>query len=141
VRQNRQPLNSKAAIVISKDAQTQSTPKKTYREWIIQKKRHLSAGLQYRLSDKIKIGAFILSNVLFYVIGLILLFTRAHLLFLGLIFGGRCLIVFFVYYLISLRLKEDLSVLWLPVVDLVYFLHYVSLGVSVLLLKKEVKWK
>jgi glycosyltransferase involved in cell wall biosynthesis len=133
--------HSKAAIVISKDAQTQSIPKRTYREWIFQKKRHLSAGLQYRIFDKIKIGAFILSNVLFYVIGLTLLFTQAHLLFLGLIFGGRCLIVFFVYCLVARRLKENLSVLRLPLVDLVYFLHYMLLGVFVLFLKKEVKWK
>jgi glycosyltransferase involved in cell wall biosynthesis len=133
--------HTQANIVISKDAQTQSIPKDTYQKWIFQKKRHLSAGLHYKFIDKIKIGAFILSNVLFYVIALTMLFSQAHLVILGLIFGGRCLVLFFVYYLISRRLKEDLSVVQLPVVDLAYFLQYLVLGVSVLRMKKEIKWK
>lgn len=130
-----------ASIVISKDAQTQSIPKEAYREWIIQKKRHLSAGLHYKIYDKTKIGAFILSNVLFYVIGLTMLFSQTHFFFLGLIFGGRGLVVFFVYKLISRRLKEDLPIFLLPVVDIAYFLQYMFLGVSVLMSKKEIKWK
>jgi glycosyltransferase involved in cell wall biosynthesis len=132
--------HSRADIVISKDAQTESLPKQTYLEWIIQKQRHLSAGRRYKFPDKAKIGGFILSNAFFYVIAFIMLLAQAHLSILGMLFGVRCLAVFTVYLLVSRRLKENLSVGLLPVVDLVYFLNYVFLGVSVLMIK-ETKWK
>jgi glycosyltransferase involved in cell wall biosynthesis len=132
--------HARVNIVISEDAQTQSLPKTTFREWIIQKQRHLSTGRQYKISDKVKIGAYIVSNVLFYVIAFMMLFYQVHISTLGILFGMRCLVIFFVYFLIARRLKEDLRLPLLPVVDLVYFLNYVVLGVSVLMLK-EVKWK
>lgn len=129
-----------ANIVISKDAQTESIPKRTYQDWITQKQRHLSAGRRYKFSDRMKIGAFILANVLFYIIFFIMLLSQAHLLILGTLFGARCLAVFLVYWLVARRLREKVSGSLLPVMDLVYFFNYVYLGMSVLMLK-EVKWK
>lgn len=132
--------HSRINFVIAPEAQTESIPKQTYQDWIIQKRRHLSAGRQYRFSDKFKVGLFILSNVLFYVIAATMLAEGTHLPILGMLFGARWLVLFSAYALVARRLREELPVLLLPVVDLVYFCHYAFLGVSVLLLKK-IKWK
>ncbi|MCC9136205.1 glycosyltransferase [Pontibacter silvestris] len=132
--------NSKANIVINKEGQTSSIPKKTFREWLIQKRRHMSVGRQYKAADKRKIGAFVASNVLFYVLSIILLFTNVQLAILGALIGVRYLMVFPVYVRASHRLDDKLSIPLLPVLDIVYFFNYLFLGVSVLMYKKF-RWK
>ncbi len=132
--------NSKVSIVISKDSQTASIPKKTFREWIIQKRRHLSVGGQYRAADRRRIGAFVASNILFYILVIILLVLNSHLAILGALAGIRYLAVFPVYVLAARRLGEKLPLPMLPVLDLVYFFYYLFLGVSVLMYKRF-RWK
>ncbi|WP_242927624.1 glycosyltransferase [Pontibacter vulgaris] len=132
--------NSKVSIVISKDSQTASIPKKTFREWVIQKRRHLSVGGQYKAADRRRIGAFVASNILFYILICVLLVLNSHLAILGAIAGFRYLAVFPVYVLAARRLGEKISLPLLLVLDLVYFFYYMILGVSVLMYKKF-RWK
>jgi glycosyltransferase involved in cell wall biosynthesis len=127
-------------IAITKESQIESIPKTTYQEWIIQKRRHLSVGRQYKLPDKLRVGIFMLSNVFFYLIAIFLLFVPDNLMLLGILFTLRSVVVYVVYVLLAQKIKEPLSVFLLPVLDLVYFLNYLMLGVSVLILNK-VRWK
>ncbi|ARS34067.1 hypothetical protein CA264_00660 [Pontibacter actiniarum] len=132
--------NSKVSIVIDKEAQTISIPKRTFREWIVQKRRHLSVGGRYRAADKRRIGAFIVSNILFYILLVILLVLNSHLAILGALAGVRYLTVFPVYLAAARRLNDRISLLLMPVLDLVYFVNYLFLGISVLLYK-QFRWK
>ena len=132
--------NSKVAIVLDKEAQILSVPKKTFREWLTQKRRHMSAGRHYKTSDKRKIGIFIISNLLFYVIAIILLVLNSHWAILGAMIVLRYIVVFTSYIFAARRLNEKLTLLLLPVLDIVYFFNYLFLGVSVLLYKK-IRWK
>lgn len=52
------------AICIYPDAHTISEPKKTWDEWLVQKRRHLSVGKKYKLGDKLRLGMLALSHVL-----------------------------------------------------------------------------
>jgi len=130
----------KVNIAISKESQTASIPKNTYQEWIIQKRRHLQVGRQYKLPDKLRIGVFMLSNIFFYLTLIFLLFVSDNFFPLSIIYTLRGIVVYIVYVLIARKLKEPLSVFLLPVLDLVYFLQYLVLGASVLIFKK-VRWK
>ncbi|PTX19397.1 cellulose synthase/poly-beta-1,6-N-acetylglucosamine synthase-like glycosyltransferase [Pontibacter mucosus] len=132
--------NSKVTIVIDKEAQTASIPKKTFREWVVQKRRHLSVGGRYRAADRRRIGAFIGANILFYILFLILLVLNSHLAILGALAGVRYLAVFPVYLAAARRLDDKISLLLMPVLDLVYFVNYLFLGISVLLYK-QFRWK
>ncbi len=132
--------NSKVNIVINKEAQTVSIPKKTFREWVIQKRRHMSVGGRYKAADKRRIGAFVASNVFFYILLVILLVLNSHLAILGALVGVRYLSVFPIYRLAARRLDEKMSLLMLPVLDVVYFISYIFLGVSVLMYKR-LRWK
>ncbi|MCC9166071.1 glycosyltransferase [Pontibacter harenae] len=132
--------NSKVNIVIDKEGQTSSVPKKTFREWLTQKRRHLSVGRMYKASDKRRIGAFMGANLFFYLLLLIILFMYSKLAILGALVGLRYLTVFPVYVLCARRLNEKLTLPLLLVLDLVYFFNYLFLGVSVLLYKK-IRWK
>ncbi|KAA5546714.1 glycosyltransferase [Adhaeribacter rhizoryzae] len=130
----------KVNIAISRECQTESIPKQTYSEWVIQKRRHLNVGRYYKLADKLLIGIFMLSNIFFYLTAIFLLFVPDNLIFLGILFTLRSIVVYFVYVLLARKIKEPLSVFLLPVLDLVYFLNYLMLGASVLILNK-VRWK
>ncbi|AKD05642.1 hypothetical protein PKOR_10490 [Pontibacter korlensis] len=132
--------NSNVSIVIDKEAQTISTPKKTFKEWVVQKRRHLSVGGRYRAADKRRIGAYIASNILFYILFFILLVLNSHLAILGALVGVRYLTVFPVYLATARRLDDKISLLLMPLLDLVYFVNYLFLGISVLLYK-QFRWK
>ncbi|GAB3203537.1 glycosyltransferase involved in cell wall biosynthesis [Pontibacter aydingkolensis] len=132
--------NSKVSIVINKEAQTLSIPKKTFWEWIVQKRRHMSVGGRYKAADRRRIGAFVASNVFFYILLVILLIFHSHLAILGALAGIRYLSVFPVYVMAARRLDETVSLPLLPVLDVVYFFSYVFLGISVLMYKR-LRWK
>ncbi|MDO6389785.1 glycosyltransferase [Pontibacter sp. BT731] len=132
--------NSKASIVISKEGQTVSIPKKTFREWLIQKRRHMAAGRQYNAADRGRIGTFISSNILFYTLVIILLVLNSHLTILAALVGIRYLVVFPIYLSVARRLDEGISLPLLPLLDIAYFFSYLLLGVSVVL-NKRIRWK
>ena len=132
--------NSDISIVIDKEGQTVSIPKKTFREWIIQKRRHMSVGGRYNASDRRRIGIFVASNILFYIISIVVLVLSSHLAILGALVGVRYLSVFPVYVRVARRLDDTISLLLLPLLDVVYFMNYLFLGISVILYKKF-RWK
>ena len=132
--------HSTTTIEISNNAQTISIPKQTYHEWIIQKRRHLSVGLQYKFTDRLRIGCFVMSNIFFYFISIVMLLLQQHLWLVGTLFLVRCIVLFYGYVRIARKLNEKLPVPGIIILDAIYFLHYLFLGVSVLMFKK-VRWK
>lgn len=56
------------AIVCSRDSITWSAPKTTWREWLHQKRRHLSVSHHYKLGSKIRLGLEPMTRGLFYVL-------------------------------------------------------------------------
>ncbi|MCJ8166504.1 glycosyltransferase [Pontibacter sp. E15-1] len=132
--------NSSISIVIDKEGQTVSIPKKTFREWLVQKRRHMSVGGRYKAADRARIGSFVVANILFYTISVVLLVLSSHLAILGGLIAVRYLAVIPVYVLVARRLGDAVSPLMLPLLDVVYFFNYVLLGVSVILYKKF-RWK
>ncbi|MHA6248949.1 glycosyltransferase [Pontibacter sp. CAU 1760] len=132
--------NSSISIVISKEGQTVSIPKKTFREWIVQKRRHMSVGGQYKAPVRRRVGAFVAANLLFYFLSFGILVLSSHLAILFALVCIRYLSVIPVYMLVARRLGESVSLLLLPLLDVVYFINYLFLGISVILFKKF-RWK
>ena len=66
---NQYATGKNTAIVLDPEANTVSKPKLTFKEYLVQKKRHLHAGKFYRAEDKQKIGFFSLSHALFWLGG------------------------------------------------------------------------
>jgi len=61
-------------IELSKESFTMSEPQSTFREWLKQKKRHLSTGRYYKNSSKFSLGIEYFSGILFYFTAITLLF-------------------------------------------------------------------
>ena len=51
------------AICIDEDSATNSIPKETWKDWFIQKRRHLSVGKRYKFRDKFNLGMLWMSEL------------------------------------------------------------------------------
>jgi hypothetical protein len=68
-----QLANSKnTAVVLSREAHTRSIPEATFKNWIHQKQRHLSAGTHYKKRTRVRLAVDAITRMLVYVNLLIL---------------------------------------------------------------------
>ena len=130
----------RAAVVADPAAHTLSAPATTWAAWWRQKRRHLSAGYAYRFGDRLRLGIFLLANVLFYFSMVQLIFSPNNWVSLAVIWGVRTLFVVAVYARLSRRLGQPIHVALLPMLDVAYFFSYLALGVS-LSLNRTIRWK
>lgn len=71
--------NSKnTAICISKESFTISEPKTSFKDWILQKRRHISTAKFYKTKHKILLGLFYISQLLFWIFAITLLALGYH---------------------------------------------------------------
>ncbi|WP_431137326.1 glycosyltransferase [Psychroserpens mesophilus] len=64
---------SNTEICISKDSFTQSIPKQTFKNWILQKRRHISTANHYKLKHKLFLATFYSSQLLFWTLAITLM--------------------------------------------------------------------
>ena len=137
-------VNGKASakntsIVLSKQSQTVSDPKKTFKSWFRQKKRHLSVGKHYKKSDKIRLGIYYFSFLIFYGTFIAINFTSGpNITVIGL-FLVRALLFGGIMYGTGKKLKDRLEFLTIPILDFLYFWYYVIVGIAAVTSKK-IRW-
>ncbi len=66
-------------ICISKDSFTVSEPKTNFKDWIHQKRRHITTASHYKKSNKLLLGLFYISQFLFWILPIILFFLNYNL--------------------------------------------------------------
>jgi cellulose synthase/poly-beta-1,6-N-acetylglucosamine synthase-like glycosyltransferase len=130
----------RVAVVAEPSAHTLSEPAATFAVWWHQKRRHLSAGRAYRFADRLRVGTFIVANMLFYLATVVLVFSPNNWVPLAVVWVLRTLFVSAVYARLSRRLDQPVTVGLLPVLDAVYFVQYLALGIS-LFLNRTLRWK
>jgi len=103
---NQMATKANTAICISQDSFTTSLPKTTFKEWINQKKRHVSTATFYKPFHKFLLGLFYTSQLLFWILSiLVLIFAFKPLVILPLI-GIRFLIYYLILYASAKKLQE-----------------------------------
>ena len=65
--------NKNTAICFSKDSFTVSEPKTSFKDWFIQKRRHVSTSKYYKKSHKLVLGLFYISQICFWGLAITLL--------------------------------------------------------------------
>lgn len=65
--------NKNTAICVSKESFTVSEPKTSFKDWILQKRRHISTASLYKSNHQILLGLFYTSQLLFLILGTLLL--------------------------------------------------------------------
>ena len=70
---NEVATSNNTTLCYSQNSFTLSEPKTTYKEWFIQKRRHISTAKHYKKSHKFILGLFFLSQLLFWSLAILLI--------------------------------------------------------------------
>jgi glycosyltransferase involved in cell wall biosynthesis len=128
------------AIAYATESFTLSKPKTTYKEWFIQKRRHVATAKYYKTFDKIQLGLFYSSQLFFFVLPIILLvFEFEWILVLSLI-GIRYLVTWFVIGFSAAKLQEKDVVYLYPIIELTLVFTQINIFVTNIF-SKPVQWK
>jgi len=136
---NQVATKKNTAICFSEESFTYSVPKKSWKEWILQKKRHVTTAKHYKFQHKFLLGLYYSSQLLFWVLAL------ASLLFLDwkipvIIIAFRFLIQFLIIGKAALKLKQKDLIYLLPFWELFLVLIQLSIFISNSS-SKPTKWK
>ncbi|MDI1305138.1 MAG: glycosyltransferase, partial [bacterium] len=114
-----QAANAKnTTIAYTPESFTLSKPKTTFKDWFTQKRRHIATANYYKPLDKLQLGAFYCSQLLFILLPIILLsFQFQWILVLGLI-TVRYLVAWIVVGFSAGKLKENDIKVWFPIVEI-----------------------
>ncbi len=151
------------AIAVDKETHVYSDPKRTLKDWITQKRRHLSVGKRYKIKDKLTIGLLWISllNTWFLFVPTLLIQPSTEFLlpewlvisdtwlaqfklqhwqpftnwmrFVVFVFGGWLLIRWLILHLSKKRLSLDLKSWKIPWFDLQYACYLFIFGIITLL--------
>lgn len=110
-------------IMLEEEAKTFSIPKRTWKDWRKQKKRHFSTAKFYQPKHKFLLGLYSFSHFVFYPLLITAAIVYDWRLALGL-FGLRLLVQLFVLYKPMKKLGEADLFGWLFFFDLWMFFYY-----------------
>lgn len=127
-------------IAINIESQTVSTPKKTYSEWFVQKKRHLSVSKYYETGIKCRLGMLYFSNLAILILGCVLLFQSEYYIYILYSILLRYVLQIAVFGVVAKKLRYNLQMWLLPLFDLLYPIYIIVIGTNARFTKK-VKWK
>ncbi|PWK19211.1 glycosyltransferase [Xanthomarina spongicola] len=127
-------------ICISQDSFTESIPKTTYKDWIKQKRRHITTASYYKTKHKSLLAIFYMSQLLFWILAIVLLFTLFKWQFVLSLIVLRFIIQFILYGKASKKLNERDLVAYIPVLELFLIGMQLSIFISNLISKPK-HWK
>ncbi|RIA08818.1 cellulose synthase/poly-beta-1,6-N-acetylglucosamine synthase-like glycosyltransferase [Flavobacteriaceae bacterium MAR_2010_72] len=65
---NQIATKNNTSICVTPNSFTESIPKQTFKDWILQKRRHISTAKYYKLKHKLLLGIFYFSQLLFWIL-------------------------------------------------------------------------
>ncbi|MFV5699460.1 glycosyltransferase [Flavobacterium sp. ZT3R17] len=136
-----QAANAKnTTIAYTPESFTLSKPKTTFKDWFTQKRRHIATANYYKPLDKLQLGAFYCSQLLFILLPIILLsFQFQWILVLGLIIL-RYLVAWIIVGFSAGKLKENDIKVWFPIVEIALILTQINIFITNIF-SKPVHWK
>lgn len=116
------------AICVDENTFTYSIPKKNTKNWISQKKRHYTTAKLYKSKHKLLLGVYHFTNMLFWILSVVILFTDFWKIGIALI-TFRFLIQYIIIGTAAKNLKEQDLVLLIPFYD--FFLLLVQISIFI----------
>ena len=137
---NQAAKGKNTTICFSKDSFTYSEPKTSYKEWFVQKRRHVSTAGFYKSFDKMQLGFFYISQLLFVLLPIILLAFQFEWIIVLSLIGFRYLFTWITLGFSAGKLKEKDVMYWFPIMEI--FLIFTQLNVFFSnIFSKPVHWK
>ncbi|MEC5166291.1 glycosyltransferase involved in cell wall biosynthesis [Flavobacterium sp. PL11] len=119
---------------------TLSKPKITYKDWIIQKRRHFATATYYKTFDKVQLGIFYFSQLLFLLVPIVLLAFQYEWILVVSLIGIRYLITWLIIGFSAAKLKEKDVVYFYPIIE--FILIFTQLNVFFKnIISKPVQWR
>ncbi|MDF1575310.1 MAG: glycosyltransferase [Bacteroidales bacterium] len=103
---NENATKTNCAVEFSPESHTRSLPETTFRAWIQQKKRHLSAGSHYRRGSRIRLASEWISRIVLYITGIWICTSYIWALPAGILLGVAIMTHLIVFKLGMRRLDE-----------------------------------
>ena len=127
-------------VKIDSESFVYSIPKKTYKEWVVQKTRHLHAGIYYKSITRLILGLLMGSQILFYLTSFSAMFIESYmsLFIIGILF--RTLVLIYIFVRLNINLKENFKWYWLPILDIIFTINYIYIGLIAYFFNTN-KWK
>lgn len=139
---NAHATKSNTAVSIGKQTLVYTMPERTWREFYIQKLRHLSVGRFYKFSDRLVLGMFMVSWLLFWLaLGPAALVNEpwAYYGIIGL-FLARWIFLISLFHSASRKMGDPFEAWKVPFLDIIYAIYYLVTGLSALK-SKRIRWK
>ncbi len=127
-------------ICLSPESFTYSVAKTTFKEWLLQKRRHISTAGHYKAYDKVQLSLFFGSQLLFLILAVLLLcFEYLPIVVLVLVLL-RYIFVMIVMGFSASKLREKDLIVWFPILEIV--LIWIQMNIFVTnLFSKPNHWK
>lgn len=140
VNENANSVNT--AICFNPETFTFSEPKTTFKDWFIQKKRHLSIGKRYKTRDKFLLGLYSFTHIIFWIFWPILFFVNYKLhLILAFLFVFRILLFGVFGGIANHKLNKPIKWFSLPFYDFILTYYYAIMGWFSVISTKKIKWR
>lgn len=131
---------SNTALCTSDIGFTESVPKSTYSEWILQKRRHASTAKYYKTKHKFTLALFYISQLSFLILAILLISTlQFWKIVVGLI-AFRYIILFISLTMAANKLKEKDLIAYFPLLELFLIISQFSIFIKNLTSKPN-HWK
>lgn len=137
---NQAATRKNTTICYAPESFTYSEPKKTFKDWFAQKRRHVSTAGFYKAFDRAQLGVFYASQLLFILLPIVLLaFQYQWIIVLGLI-GFRYLFAWITLGFSAGRLKEKDVMYWFPIIEITLIFTQLNIFLANIF-SKPVHWK
>lgn len=137
---NEMAATSTVNICVQQEAHTLSKAKDSWKDYFIQKRRHLQAGEQYQRKDRIRLAIFGIAQLLFFVSLLWLLVDFSYIRIVLSIIGIKLILQYFLYHKMMQKLKDDDLLWWSPFLEIFHLFLMIIIGISTWIWKVD-RWK
>jgi len=136
---NKHATQKNTRVCVGKSGMVYSHPKTTWGSFLKQKLRHLSVGKHYKFKDRIRLGIFSLSHILFWVLFVYLAINMKEPLIIASAVFLRILIVSVIFKKASGKLGDTIHPALVLILDFLYAFYYIAVG-ALVVARKKVKW-
>lgn len=137
---NQVATGKNTAICYQQEGFTYSQPKTKFKDWFNQKRRHVSTASLYKPFDKMQLALFYISQLLFFILAIILLaFQYEWIIVLSLV-GFRYLFTWISLGFSAGKLKEKDVMYWFPIIEIVLIFTQLNIFITNIF-SKPVHWK
>lgn len=137
---NQAANKNNTTISYTPESFTYSKPKETYKEWFIQKRRHVSTAQYYKAFDKMQLSIFFFSQLFFFISAILLLAFQFQWIAVLAILATRYTITWIVIGFSAGKLKENDLKVWFPVVEIMLIFTQINIFITNIF-SKPVYWK